>query len=50
MNVWRKIFTITALAALGCLLTIGTAGAWKQEDMDKLLNTKACSYGSITHL
>ncbi|WP_200874843.1 pentapeptide repeat-containing protein [Desulfonatronum thiodismutans] len=44
MNIWsRKIWAITAMAALGCLLTIGTAGAWKQEDLDKLLDTNAGS-------
>jgi uncharacterized protein YjbI with pentapeptide repeats len=44
MNTWsRKIWAITALAALGCLLTIGTAGAWVEEDLDKLLDTNACS-------
>ncbi len=42
MNIWsRKIWAVTAMAALGCLLTIGTAGAWKQE-RDKLLDTNAC--------
>jgi uncharacterized protein YjbI with pentapeptide repeats len=40
---WDKILSVATVVALGCLLTIGTAGAWKQEDLDKLLDTNACS-------
>ncbi len=44
MNTWsRKIWAITAMAALGCLLTIVQAGAWNQADLDMLLETNACS-------
>ncbi len=44
MNTWsRKIWAITAMAALGCLLTIGTAGAYDhQENLDTLLKDNAC--------
>ncbi|PTN33015.1 hypothetical protein C6366_15345 [Desulfonatronum sp. SC1] len=43
MNIWsRKIWAITAMAALGCLLTIGAAGAYDQDDLDKLLQTNEC--------
>ncbi len=44
MNTWsRKIWAITTLAALGCLLTIGLAGAWDHADLKKLRDTNACS-------
>ncbi len=49
MNSWsRKIWAVTALAALGCLLTIGSAGAWDPEDMKKLRDTNACSGCDLT--
>ncbi|PTN33039.1 pentapeptide repeat-containing protein [Desulfonatronum sp. SC1] len=31
------------MAALGCLLTVGQAGAWDHADLKKLRDTNACS-------
>ena len=43
MNTWtKKIWAISAMAAVVCLLGIGQAGAWNQADLDKLLETKEC--------
>jgi uncharacterized protein YjbI with pentapeptide repeats len=44
----RKIFATAVTAALLCLLTVGTAGAYDQADMDKLLATNACSFCNLT--
>ncbi len=37
-----RFLAVTAMAALVCLLTIGQAGAWEQDDLDKLIETNAC--------
>ncbi len=43
MNTWtKKIWAISAMAAVVCLLGIGQAGAWNQADLEKLLKTKEC--------
>ncbi|MFN2268631.1 MAG: pentapeptide repeat-containing protein [Desulfonatronovibrio sp.] len=38
----RKIWAITAMAVLVCLLTIGTAGAWDENHLEQLLKIRHC--------
>ncbi len=44
MKKWNcEILGIMAVAALVCLLNIGRAGAWNQDELDRLRETNACS-------
>jgi len=43
-----KIFGFAAMAALVCLLGMGQAGAYDQDDLDRLLKTNSCSSCDLT--
>ncbi len=41
-KMWKKIFGTTIMAALTCLLAIGTAEAWDENHLHQLLQLRHC--------